>query len=161
MHFISHRGNINGKDVEKENHPDQVLYCLNKGYEVEIDVWYIDNKFYLGHDSPQYHVSLNLLMNTKLWAHCKNVEALTRVCGITTINAFYIDKEAFTLTTNRYIWSGPGCDCYYPPHRTICAIPEDERWKKDQVELDRIVNFAGICSDNIYNYREHVTNIRR
>ena len=46
MRWISHRGNLKGK-TDKENHPDQVNYCLEHGFDVEVDVWYIDEEFYL------------------------------------------------------------------------------------------------------------------
>ena len=43
MILISHRGNINGKNPEKENHPDYIWVAIQAGYEVEIDVWFKDN----------------------------------------------------------------------------------------------------------------------
>ena len=38
MFFISHRGNINGKDINKENKPLYINQALKKGYHVEADV---------------------------------------------------------------------------------------------------------------------------
>ena len=32
---------------------------LDLGYYVEIDVWFIDEKLYLGHDYPQYETNLS------------------------------------------------------------------------------------------------------
>ena len=43
MKFISHRGNLTGKG-ERENWPDQIKLCVDQGYDVEIDVWAIDDK---------------------------------------------------------------------------------------------------------------------
>ena len=54
MKLISHRGNLNGPNKERENHPDYIWEALQAGYEVEIDVWWVDGKFKLGHDEPQY-----------------------------------------------------------------------------------------------------------
>jgi hypothetical protein len=51
MIIISHRGNLYGPDKENENKPDQIQKVLNLGYYVEIDVWFIDEKLYLGHDN--------------------------------------------------------------------------------------------------------------
>ena len=39
---ISHRGNINGPDLEKENSIEQIFIAIGKGFDVEIDVWVID-----------------------------------------------------------------------------------------------------------------------
>jgi hypothetical protein len=52
MKLIAHRGNINGSNPEKENHPDYINEAIKLGHNVEIDVWFINNKFYLGHDDP-------------------------------------------------------------------------------------------------------------
>ena len=40
MKIISHRGNLTGPDPKQENKPSQILKVLEKGYEVEVDVWY-------------------------------------------------------------------------------------------------------------------------
>jgi hypothetical protein len=61
MILISHRGNISGPNPERENHPDYILEALQAGYEVEIDVWFVDGKFKLGHDGPQYDFPFELI----------------------------------------------------------------------------------------------------
>ena len=38
MHFISHRGNLNGPDLQNENNPIYVQNAVNLGFEVEIDI---------------------------------------------------------------------------------------------------------------------------
>ena len=47
MILISHRGNINGKNTEKENHPSYIDEAIKGEYDVEIDVWYVDEKLWL------------------------------------------------------------------------------------------------------------------
>ena len=61
MRLISHRGNINGKQPHLENEPKYVNDALKKGYDVEIDLWFVDGFFWLGHDKPQYEKALNWL----------------------------------------------------------------------------------------------------
>ena len=61
MKLISHRGNLNGPNKEHENHPDYIWEALQAGYEVEIDVWWVDGKFKLGHDEPQYDFPFELI----------------------------------------------------------------------------------------------------
>jgi len=51
MRLISHRGNINGKNLERENSFPYIQEALQLGYEVEIDIWVINNEVYLGHDT--------------------------------------------------------------------------------------------------------------
>ena len=38
MILISHRGNLEGKNPEKENSPIYVLQALSKGFDVEVDI---------------------------------------------------------------------------------------------------------------------------
>ena len=56
MYLISHRGNLDGPNVKDENKPNYILYALSKGYDVEIDVRIYKDKFFLGHDEPQYKI---------------------------------------------------------------------------------------------------------
>ena len=63
MILISHRGNINGKDEAKENKPSYIVDAIRKGYNVEVDFWYDNGKFVLGHDEPQYSIPLDFIEN--------------------------------------------------------------------------------------------------
>ena len=78
MYFISHRGNLSGPDIKNENKIDYISHAINSGFDVEVDIYYYKNKFYLGHDEPSYLTSLNFLENKKfgvtqkiwmLWRH--------------------------------------------------------------------------------------------
>ena len=111
MIIIAHRGLMNGPDRNLENTPDQVQHALNMGFDVEIDVWYHQRKFYLGHDDPTHQVHLEFLRDPKLWIHAKNLETLYT---LTTLffdfqpNFFFHDNDAYTLTSHGYIWTYPG-----------------------------------------------------
>ena len=50
MILISHRGNVNGSILEKENSLEYIDNAICLGYDVEIDIWYKDNTIWLGHD---------------------------------------------------------------------------------------------------------------
>ena len=76
MFFISHRGNISGPNKKDENKFEYIKNALNLGFDVEIDIWYYKNNFYLGHDEPIFKVNKFFLLNKKLWCHAKNLEAL-------------------------------------------------------------------------------------
>ena len=76
MILISHRGNINGRFEDWENKPEYIEDALRLGYDVEVDVWFVDGKFMLGHDEPQYETDYKFLMNEKLWCHAKHLDAL-------------------------------------------------------------------------------------
>jgi aryl-phospho-beta-D-glucosidase BglC (GH1 family) len=65
MILISHRGNLNGPNPERENSPKYIDEAIEAGYDVEIDIWLNDGILYLGHDSIQYETSLQWLKNRK------------------------------------------------------------------------------------------------
>ena len=56
MIYISHRGLINGPDLNVENNPDQIEYLLSKHINVEIDIHFYKGNFYLDHDEPKYEI---------------------------------------------------------------------------------------------------------
>jgi hypothetical protein len=60
MILISHRGNINGKNDVRENSMFYIMEALTMGFDVEIDVWYINNEWFLGHDKPQYQINIDV-----------------------------------------------------------------------------------------------------
>ena len=53
MVIISHRGNLDGRKPGRENKPDYIQEALDAGYDVEIDVWMINNELFLGHDGSR------------------------------------------------------------------------------------------------------------
>ena len=61
MKLIAHRGNITGRNPDEENSPDYISQAIQKGYDVEVDVWLMDG-IYLGHDKPQYETSIDFLL---------------------------------------------------------------------------------------------------
>lgn len=143
MILISHRGNIDGSDPSKENHPDYIKKALNKGYDVEIDLWYTNNELMLGHDEPQYKIDFHWLTKRKknLWVHCKNIECL-QFLHDKDINFFWHEKDTVTITSKGYIWAYPGKQ---PIKKSIAVMPE--------IEGDDISLCDGICSDIITKWK--------
>jgi hypothetical protein len=144
MILISHRGNINGRIEEAENRPDYIDDTIRLGYDVEVDVWVIEGTFHLGHDEPQYTISLNWLFQRKdkLWIHCKNIEAMEWFNNLLgTYNYFWHQEDTVTLTSKNYIWAYPGKQ---PIKNSIAVMPE---LNNDDVSL-----CLGVCSDYINRY---------
>lgn len=145
MILISHRGNIKGPNPDFENEPEYIYTTLRLGYQVEVDVWYVDGKLKLGHDEPQYDFPFDLFKNwsDKLWLHCKNIEALKKLnqedkLGVY-INYFWHDTDYATLTSKGYIWS------IHPIENSILVLPESS----NSVQRPSTI---GICSDFIVEY---------
>jgi hypothetical protein len=140
MFLISHRGNINGANPIEENSINYILKAINLGFNVEIDVWFIDNFFYLGHDKPQYKIDHHFLTNEKLWCHAKNINALIEMSKYS-IHYFWHDKDDFTLTSKNYIWAYP---CKNINKNTIIVLPE--------IHNIETSGCKGVCSDYIIKY---------
>ena len=146
MILISHRGNISGPNPEKENHPEYILAALQAGYDVEIDVWFENGKFMLGHDEPQYEFPFGLIQNyhNKLWIHCKNMDALSKLHELDSVgsklNYFMHESDLGVLTSRNYIWSTNLFD------KGILVMPE--AFNKEPIETT-----LGVCSDYIEKYK--------
>ena len=56
MKIICHRGNLNGPNPLTENNLRQIDVCIEKGYDVEVDLW-VGDGIWLGHDGPQYPIT--------------------------------------------------------------------------------------------------------
>lgn len=108
MIYISHRGNLTGPS-KTENYPIHISAALVMGYHVEIDVWFVNDKFYLGHDEPNFktEVDLKYLKNKKLWCHAKNIEALSMMLR-NKVHCFWHQEDDATITSKSYIWTYPG-----------------------------------------------------
>jgi hypothetical protein len=145
MILISHRGNISGPNPEQENRPEYIAESLKQGYDVEIDVWFKDNKFMLGHDEPQYEFPFELIDQAypKLWIHCKNIDALSKLNELdpngSKVNYFWHENDLGVLTSKSYIWSTNLIN------NGILVMPE-------LFDRQPIETTMGICSDYIKNY---------
>jgi len=145
MILIAHRGNINGRFESYENEPNYIDLAISKGFNVEIDIYVIEDNLYLGHDEPQYGITqywLNQRVDN-LWLHCKNIEAVEWFSSITGFNYFWHQEDTLTLTSKNYIWAHPGKQ---PIKNSIAVMPE--------LYNDNLNSCLGICSDYIQNYKK-------
>ena len=147
MILISHRGNLNDKFESYENEPMYIDKAISEGYDVEVDVWYIDGVLFLGHDKPQYGVDFRWFIDrlSKLWVHCKNIESILyfQECGYE-INYFWHQEDDITLTSKNFIWTFPGKKL---TSRSIAVLPESVKdWE--------LTECLGICSDYIKKYKK-------
>lgn len=152
MIYISHRGNLNGKKPHLENKQEYIDDALDMGFDVEVDVWYIDGIFWLGHDGPQYKIDFDWLDNRshRLWVHCKNKEVVEYFIEndyqTANINWFWHEEDTMVLTSFNYVWVYPGKQ---PVKKSIAVMPE--------IYKDDISQCLGICSDVIKKYKDEIT----
>lgn len=147
MILISHRGNIDGPNPERENTLEYIQEAIEAGYDVEIDLWLVDYEPWLGHDKPQYQTEwhdIEELGLKNLWVHCKNIEMLDDLLPYPSFHCFWHQEDDVTLTTNKYIWTYPGKTLI---EGAIAVMPERfPEWD--------ISKAGGICSDYISKYKE-------
>ena len=143
--LIAHRGNISGRISEKENHPDYIDAAIMAGFDVEVDVWMTEGVIFLGHDEPQYGITLKWLNARvdKLWIHCKNIEAVEWFNTIGGFNYFWHENDTVAMTSHGWLWAYPGKQ---PVRKSIAVMPEKN--------CDGLSKCGGICSDWIQNYKK-------
>lgn len=145
--IISHRGLLIGPDNQLQNRPDQIEKALALDFDVEIDVRYIDGKYFLGHDTPDFEVSWDWLSQANFWIHCKNLQAFFDMRERTIVhNYFWHETDALVITSRNKLWTFLGkpetenSEC-------ICVMPEiTYTW----VEIEQLVKtrrWMGYCTD--------------
>lgn len=145
MRLIAHRGLTDGPNKDLENTPKQINYCLENNFDVEIDVWFETNHWYLGHDAPTHKTTLEFLNQEGLWIHCKNYQAAFQLLDLTkrgwNFNFFSHDRDDRTLTSHGYWWTDPHKEL---GPLSIAVMPE---WTTD--DLSQVKNWQcfGVCSD--------------
>ena len=141
MYLISHRGNLNGIQKNRENSPSYINEAIEKGYDVEVDVRFEKNKFFLGHDFNQYEINKEFLLNKKIWCHAKTNDALYALEKIKA-HYFWHQEDDYTITSKGFFWTYPGKKLLA---NSICVLPEKSNYKT--------IECQGICSDYIEKYR--------
>ena len=134
MILISHRGNLNGKS-NMENRPSYIHKALLHDFDVEIDVWYVNDEFWLGHDIPQYKIEENFLENPKLWCHAKNIDALDKMISNSLIHCFWHQEDDVTLTSKGYLWTYSDKQL---TGKSICVMPKT---------VNKSIDCYGVCTD--------------
>jgi hypothetical protein len=143
---IAHRGNTEGPSIY-ENQPSYILTALKKGFDAEVDIWFIDGNLWAGHDSSRYLLKDDFLYNPEVvehvWFHCKNLEALLYFLDSPIqYKFFWHQNDNYALTNNNIIWTYPGKEV--SPKSVIVTfekdIPEEYR------------NIFGVCGDYVGNW---------
>ena len=156
LKFIAHRAVIDG-DYTNANKPETAknLLEMHPEYEYEIDVWYVDGGYWLGHDEPQYEVfpeDYDILDNIKSWKHAKNIDALVEMNNNFSGNILWHESDSVVYTNSGYLWVHADTE----PFQCSSAIfvrPE-LKFGVDKALLS--FNFAGICSPVIQYWKEEL-----
>lgn len=156
MRIISHRGNLDGPNLARENTLKYIDEAIEAGFNVEIDLRAKDGLLHLGHDFAQHRVSYGELARRKreLWVHCKDIESF-----------FYApDFKCFCHTGDPFVLVSPGS---YPEYNgwvwvhdleleltNLSIIPLLSKEDIDNFDLSRANKIFGICTDYPYYLKE-------
>jgi hypothetical protein len=146
MKIISHRANISGIDIERENNPYYIDQCITMGFDVEIDLRIVNNKLYLGHDYAKYEINADWLDKRKhfLLVHIKEIEALYYVLEEKLDLVYFCHtNDDFTPISNGSIW----CHDLKTKRNNKCIIP---LLSSEQIDMFNQFDMYAICSDYIY-----------
>lgn len=114
MRLIAHRGNVLGRNEEKENSQAYLQAALDAEYDVEIDVWVTEtDDIYGGHDEPTHELQWDFLVHNSdfIWLHAKNFRALDFFTKDRGFNVFWHDGDDYTVTSRGYIWHHQHSSC--------------------------------------------------
>ena len=153
MKYIAHRGNTNGVNPDLENKPGYIEQAIEKGFDVEIDVWKNGDQLYLGHDNPECKIQVDFLQKHKdrLWCHAKNIDVLEYLMSVG-LHTFWHQEDNYTITSKGYIWA-------YPKFMAngILVMPENNI--DTEYILENIHKIKGICSDQIQHYKNFLQSV--
>jgi len=146
FHWIAHRGNVSAPNLDRENHPNYVVEAIEQGFDVEIDVWLIDDCWWLGHDAPEHSIAIGFFekYHMHLWLHAKNKPAYDKLISEhANFNTFSHTTEPSVMTSLGIEWVYPG----YPlGENSICVLPEIV---PNSYNVSDLKKCKGICSDYI------------
>lgn len=150
IRLIAHRGNIYGPSPY-ENQPSHIETALAEGFDVEVDVWYIEGTYFLGHGEPQYPVPLTFLTSdfddeSQIWCHAKNKEAFEHLLN-DGMHCFWHEADKYTLTSRKVIWT-------YPKTENVPnSVWNQPEWgdvgKIHEVTKKEMDKYVGVCSNYV------------
>lgn len=161
--LIAHRGLLDGPDKDKENTISALIAARQQGYDVEIDVWYHDHSWWLGHDNPSEKIDFEWLCNIDqdtcidthhAWIHAKSIETLYQLQNMPWKgHVFFHENDPCVLTNTGYIWTYPG---YQLTPLSICVMPE---YTDTLLTCDNMDVFA-FCTDYVHKIYDNLVNYR-
>lgn len=91
--LIAHRGLTNGPCPEMENSPVAITAAIEKLYFTECDIWFVENKWYLGHDGPNYEITEQWILEHSDFGffHAKNLVTFLELYKLKTVKNTFLD----------------------------------------------------------------------
>jgi hypothetical protein len=146
---ISHRGNYKGKDTFRENTSSYIEEAIALGYDVEVDVWLLEGKWYLGHDMPREEIDISFLERHQIWTHAKDLQGYVSLYNNPKVHVFWHKDDDFAITSKGIKWCNAGVLTY----DGIMVLPESDCEIFRKIHW-QVIKPLGICSDNFTLYED-------
>ena len=129
-------------------------YLRNTDIGVEIDIWYFNDTFYVGHDYPEWEIPFdwlcedgllfthldNILLHAKSWpTYCK----LMSHDIMAHLHFFYHSTEPFAITSKGMKVINSDCHVSTSPFLEPIVMRPERLFKEDLFSLNRVI----ICTD--------------
>ena len=144
MLLISDKGNTNGPNILSQNTPDYIDSTINLGYNVKIDLWYHNDKCFLGDDGPKTEINWDWIIKNSsyLWINCRTTNTFSFLLeNAKSLNFFYNKSDVIAMTSQGLAWSSAD-----NPH-TKGTITQD---------ADQIDGVLGICSNHVSKWSRQI-----
>lgn len=91
--LIAHRGLTKGPSEYEENSPTAIAEAIEKLYFAECDIWFVENKWYLGHDRPSYEITEQWILEHSDFGffHAKNVSTFLELIKVRNRKKCFLD----------------------------------------------------------------------
>jgi hypothetical protein len=134
---ICHRGNLSGPVKELENNFGVLIQRSIQGQRAEVDVWYHENNLWLGHDKPEYKITLDWLASCKRrLIHAK--DGKTFVYLLQEAGKRALDLHIFYHTDEDYVLTNKGIVICYPGkpllEGSLCMMPERAHYTAEDLQ---------------------------
>lgn len=138
--IISHLGNLNGRQPEKENTLPYLQTALKLGWHICVDVTFQYGTFLLPALNNKYApVPPAFFSNQRVWCRASDAITLDALCNINA-HTFPVAMADVVLTSAQFLWTLP--PTILTP-RSIAVFPEfaDSDWMAEN-------EHAGICTNH-------------
>ena len=152
--YISHRGNINGRNMDSENTPTYLDNAIKQGYDVELDVRTIGGKLFLGHDEPDIEIKPIWLLerSNRLWIHTKDMESFINLMQYKELRLFSHAEDPFVPIYNTdLVWAH---NLSLANSKSVIPLLD----KKHNVDRFANMDVYAICSDYVRHYKNAFEN---
>jgi len=155
MIVVSHRGNLAGPSKKENTFEAWKEFCAvdTQGVSTycELDLWYHNGTYWLGHDKPVEGIGASLLWDTAIVWHCKNFAACKHLSKwYDDGHYFFHENDPHTMTSQGWIWAYPG---QYVNESTVIVCKDLESTIKTIKEGKAM----GICTDYVLQAIEAIS----